>query len=312
MPPPPILLATDGSPDTEALCAAAHFVASRWQVPVEVIAVCEPTPLAPAVGGGVVSAPEIDAIRQQTLREDVRRAIALSVRGDASWPIEVPVGTPSEVVARTACQRDARLIIMGIGRHNAFDRLLGTETTLATVRKSCTPILAVGASFAGQLQHAVVGMDFSGASLHAARLVLSLMGAGSTLTMVHVRPALDHPRADWAAWDQSYGASLTPLFSDVVAALRAPSHIAVHIVSVRGDPAPALLAYAQQHHADVIAVGTQRTGILDRLLVGSVATRVLRNARTTTLAVPTNATASEDADIEVAAGIRAHVGDHRA
>jgi nucleotide-binding universal stress UspA family protein len=312
MPPPPILLATDGSPETEALCAAAHFVASRWNAPVEVLAVCEPTPLAPAVGGGVVSAPEIDAIRQQTKREDVRRAIALSVRGDASWPIDVPIGTPSDMVARTACERDAQLVIMGIGRHNPLDRLLGTETTLATIRKSCTPILAVGSTFAGQLQHAVVGMDFSTASVHAAQLVLSLLGTGGTLTLVHVRPALDHPRADWAAWDQSYGASLTPLFADVVAALQPPSQLSVHTVSVRGDPAPALLAYAQQHHADLIGVGTQRTGILDRLLVGSVATRVLRNARITTLAVPATIVASENAEVDVAPGIRAKIGKHGA
>ena len=312
MPPLPILLATDGSPETEALCAAAHFVSSRWNAPIEVVAVCEPTPLAPAVGGGVVSAPEIDAIRQQSMREDVRRAIALSVRGDASWPVEVPIGGASDVVARTACQRNAQLIIMGIGRHNPLDRLFGTETTLATVRKSCTPILAVSAAFAGQIHNAIVGMDFSAASVHAARLVLSLLRGGSTLTLVHVRPALDHPRADWAAWDQSYGASLTPLFADVVASLRAPADIVVHTVSVRGDPAPALLIYAQQHHADLIGIGTQRTGLPDRLLVGSVATRVLRNARIATLAVPATAAASEKADVEITAGIRAHVGNHGA
>ena len=57
-------------------------------------------------------------------------------------------------------------------------------------------------------------------------------------------------------------------------------------VLVRGDPAASLLSYAQQAACDLIAVGTQRYGFLERMVVGSVATRVLRAARCGVLAVP--------------------------
>jgi nucleotide-binding universal stress UspA family protein len=53
-----------------------------------------------------------------------------------------------------------------------------------------------------------------------------------------------------------------------------------------------LLAYAQQEHADLIAMGTQRRGLIERLVVGSVATRVLRATRHAVLAVPGAAVAS--------------------
>jgi nucleotide-binding universal stress UspA family protein len=46
------------------------------------------------------------------------------------------------------------------------------------------------------------------------------------------------------------------------------------------------LSFAQQAQCDLIAVGTQRHSFLERLVVGSVATRVLRTARCGVLAVP--------------------------
>ena len=60
----------------------------------------------------------------------------------------------------------------------------------------------------------------------------------------------------------------------------------VETVTVRGDPAASLLSMAQQTQCDLIAVGTQRHSVLERLIVGSVATRVLRSARCSVLAVP--------------------------
>jgi nucleotide-binding universal stress UspA family protein len=60
----------------------------------------------------------------------------------------------------------------------------------------------------------------------------------------------------------------------------------VETVTVRGDPAASLLSYMQQSQAELLAVGTQRHGFLERLVVGSVATRVLRAARRGVLAVP--------------------------
>lgn len=70
------------------------------------------------------------------------------------------------------------------------------------------------------------------------------------------------------------------------AQLDVPEGITVDTVAVRGDPAPVLLAFAQQAHADLVAVGTQRHSFIEGLVVGSVATRILRTARVGVLAVP--------------------------
>lgn len=52
----------------------------------------------------------------------------------------------------------------------------------------------------------------------------------------------------------------------------------VHTAVVRGAPHRAILDYADEHGADLVVVGTHGRKGLDRLLLGSVAERVLRTA----------------------------------
>ncbi len=286
----PIVVACDGAAAAqEALFAAAQCAAGAFDASIQVVGVCAPTP---GVAAGMDALPvplELDEMRRLSMLEDVRRAVSIAVAAAPSWPSEVLVGPPPRVLATEAARRGASLLVMGIGRHNPLDRLFGTETTLATLRESSVPVLAVGARFAVPPQQAVIGLDFSDASIHAAHLALRLVGPTGKLTLVHVRPRFEHPSADWQAWDADYGRTLPPLFDKVRAHLNAPAGVTVETVTVRGDPAPALLAVAQQANADLIAVGTQRHSFIERLVVGSVATRVLRTARCAVLAVPAGA-----------------------
>ncbi|MFN9311269.1 universal stress protein [Gemmatimonas sp.] len=283
----PVLVATDGNPVShEAVFNAARLAASGFGGSIEVIGVCEPMP-GVAAGMDVLPVPaELDEARRGAMRDDLRRSVNIAAAGDPSWPIHVLVGSPARTLASEAERRDAALIVMGIGRHNPLDRLFGTETTLATLRESRVPILAVGPNFPAVPARAVVGLDFSTSSIQAAHLALRLLAPGGRLTLVHVRPRFEHPSADWQAWDAEYGRTLPPLFAQVSGQLEVPAGITVDTVAVRGDPAPALLAFAQQVNADLVAVGTQRHAFFERLVVGSVATRVLRTSRVGVLAVP--------------------------
>ncbi len=62
--------------------------------------------------------------------------------------------------------------------------------------------------------------------------------------------------------------------------------VPVTVAGTGGDPAEEILGYAQRHPIDLIVVGTQgRTGV-SRVLLGSVAERVVRGARCPVLVVP--------------------------
>ncbi len=293
--PGPVLVASDGTAVShDALFGAARLAASTFGTSIEILGVCEPIT---GVAGGMDVLPipaELDEARRSTMQADLRRSVSIADTGDPTWPITVLTGSPARTLASEAALRDASLIVMGIGRHNPLDRLFGTETTLATLRESRVPVLAVGTNFPVTPQHAVVGLDFSAASVQAARMAMQMLAGGGRLTLVHVRPRFEHPSSDWQTWDAEYGRTLPPLFDQVRQALDAREDIIVETVTVRGDPAPALIAFAQQAHADLVAVGTQRHSLFERLVVGSVATRVLRTARCGVLAVPQSRGAASD------------------
>jgi nucleotide-binding universal stress UspA family protein len=79
-------------------------------------------------------------------------------------------------------------------------------------------------------------------------------------------------------------------------------HIGVHHVFLEGDPATEIVRYAKDAGMDLIVMGTHgRTG-LERLLMGSVAERVLREAPCSVLVVklPKGLTATEKSPVVVA------------
>lgn len=283
----PVLVACDGAPAHDTIFTAARHAAEALAARVEVVGVCSPT-VDVAAGAGILPPPvALDERRRLRFLADVERAVSIG-GGDGSWPVEVRLGAPASTLAEHAAQQKASLLVMGLGRHSPLDRLFGTEVTLSTLRESRVPILAVGATFDAP-RHVVVGTDFSACSIEAARLALKLIGETGRLTLIHVRPSLEQSTPDSQAWEAEYSRKLPPLFEDLRTKLDAPSGVHVETVTMRGDAPVALLAYVQQTGADMIAVGTQRHGLLERLIVGSVAARIMRTARCPVLAVPARA-----------------------
>jgi nucleotide-binding universal stress UspA family protein len=82
--------------------------------------------------------------------------------------------------------------------------------------------------------------------------------------------------------------------------------ITVHHVFLEGDPATEIVRYVHDAGIDLVVMGTHgRTG-LERLLLGSVAEKVMRDAPCSVLVVklPRGMPTPQRADVEVAAGRR--------
>jgi nucleotide-binding universal stress UspA family protein len=77
---------------------------------------------------------------------------------------------------------------------------------------------------------------------------------------------------------------VTRLLADAVA--EAGPDVEVTVAGVGGDPAEEILRYAVGHPIDLIVVGTHGRSGVSRLLLGSVADRVVRGARCPVLVVP--------------------------
>ena len=72
-----------------------------------------------------------------------------------------------------------------------------------------------------------------------------------------------------------------------------------------GSPAHAIVRYAADHQADLIVVGSHGRGTVSRLLLGSVAERVLHHAGRSVLVVSHHARVREPLDIGVATTVSA-------
>jgi len=69
-------------------------------------------------------------------------------------------------------------------------------------------------------------------------------------------------------------------------ALNVPAGMQVQQMMLSGSPAAALLELADRKNADLIVAGTHGAGLMQRLFVGSVATRLMRHSTRSLLIVP--------------------------
>jgi len=296
----PILLASDGRGATDATFAAARFVAERLGTAVEVVAVLEPLPvylMAPEVP---VVPPEFERERHAALEETLRARLAAA--GVDRWPVRFRFGEAASTIVETARERDSTLIVVGLGRHLVRDRILGGEHALRVVRAADRPVLAVGPEFRSIVRTAVVGVDFSPASVRAARAALLMLPENGRLVLVHVHPPLDLPlaaetggaigrgeleqiTARWAGEAEVAAGGRFALLRDELRQYTPPG--ATIETRVREGPVvETVLAVADEVGADLVAAGTHGPGLVERFFVGSVATDLLRAAGRTVLIAP--------------------------
>ncbi len=138
----------------------------------------------------------------------------------------------------------------------------------------------------------LVAVDFSEVTGDLMRAVAMLARAlGAEVRLVHVAP----PEPDFVGYEvgpdtvrqriaEEYRAARQQLHA-LEESLRGETP-RVSALMVQGDPVEKILASAREFAADLIALGSHGHGALYELLVGSVASGVLKSARCPVLVVP--------------------------
>jgi nucleotide-binding universal stress UspA family protein len=124
----------------------------------------------------------------------------------------------------------------------------------------------------------VVPVDFSEQSMGALDLALGLVDDTSNVHVIHVLPPMSvfEVRAAWT--DTEYGGRPQRCETALRQRFRAPKYDKVQISVASGDPGQEIADFAKQIGADLIVLSSHgRTGP-SRLLIGSVAERVVRLA----------------------------------
>lgn len=201
-------------------------------------------------------------------------------------PIEaeyfVVAGVPADVVLRAADDVGADLIVLGTHGRTGLKRLLAGSVAEAVLRRARRPVLALSSPDTatsregpGVILHPT---DFSTAAQDATRAARALArDRGARLVLLHVVAGEVIPSS----------VSLTLMALDtgrealetLRTGLDGPDlKFPVEVRQLRGDPADTVLRVAREEKADLVVMGSHGRSGLGRLLAGSVAEGVLREA----------------------------------
>ena len=281
----PIVLAAKPFDMTPEPLAVARWLAHREDRELHVISIVEDHD-ALSIASGSAPLPdrfyteEKDAITSRLMTEAGAGADAVTCQ------VTVENGPGAHAVVDLARLRNARLIVIGTGRHDALGRFIYGERAMQIVRSADRPVLVVPRGAARvPLHHAIVAVDFSRSALRAACAIIPMLTAGAQLTLLHVRPALPKPSRVRAGFPGD--APCDDLFTRFISLLPMVPGINVTTRLLWGDPVEAISEYARAAGADLIACGRlRRHSIAERLWVGSVSAGLLRSASCAVLVAP--------------------------
>jgi len=285
-----VLLATDGSPGAVAAARVAYALATKHHAKVNVVSVVDtrsapiPPPLDAAIAlGDVVGGETIHKEQEQAIRAELSGATGSSI----DWPVRIMLGTPATSIVKEARHLGAVLIILGLRRHGRLDRVVNDETTLNVMRNASCPVLGAVAELSELPGRVLSAMDFSDGSLIAVRSAMAVVCDDAKLVLAYVRPMsgflVDEGEA--RIHDMGVEAGFTKVAHELGQDGVTFDHVVLH--HAPGESiACALLDYADEIGSDLIAAGSVRHSRLDRWMVGSVSTELVRDGRRSVLIVP--------------------------
>ena len=296
----PVIVATDGQAQSDGALVVGRMFAGSDDA-LRVVSVVRPVPIIPE--SGMIVSKEIEISRRAEMMREV--IVQMTRTWDAPLDLEVEEGDPASVIARLAHQSNATMIVCGLGRHRVPDRVFGDETALRLIRLADVPVFAATEGLTHAPTRIVVACDFSETSLRAARMAIELASTSATIYLVHVAPR-DHNRYEWDGWGKAYRQDALDALEKTKEQLRPAPDMGVQPVMLQGNVATEILAFAASVDADLIATGSHGYGFVARMLIGSVATRIIRLSTRSVLTVP-RAAAMTDARITVGAPVGEHV-----
>lgn len=286
----PVVIAVGATGGTQAL-RVGRSIATHWATDVVVASAVEPPPVYTFEANRATLLPWLLEQQLGERRESVHDRLHWSdglTPGAVEPRVEVRYGSSADVIADVARELDARLIVMGIGPHSLRHRLLSAGTAWATGRHAPRPVLAVADDAPELARVAVVAMDFSPESIYAAKAALPLLAEGAVVYLVHAwsRVEAAFPSVQLSTLNEAYAASLPERFALVRQALGHVDGITFESIVLEGPPAEMVLAAARAKQASLVIAGTHGRGAIERWLLGSTSSALLRGAEHSVLLAP--------------------------
>jgi nucleotide-binding universal stress UspA family protein len=279
-----VLCATDLSETADGAIRAADREA-RWHgaelVVLHVVPVTYPgAPMSPESLEHTMVQQE--ALASNVIDELLERVERLTGRDAGQVSVMVEDGSPEETIVRQADVVGADLVVVGaIG--STRDRLFGSVAEKVVRRAHVSVLVARPGGDTGGI---VLGTDFSSPAEPAARLAADeAVRRCAGITVLHsielVGPelAIGEPAALPPIALGAYPiAEMRESARRRLAATLVHLGIAGEIAVTEGPPSEAIVRVAAEQRADLVVIGTSGRRGIDRILLGSVALKVVREA----------------------------------
>ncbi|AFE10810.1 universal stress family protein [Corallococcus coralloides DSM 2259] len=253
-------------------------------------------PLAPGAAVTLVHALPGRAPREfvEQARERAGRTLAVIAQelhaslhaagSSASVEARLVFGKPAPTLVRQAQSAGTDLIVLGRhGRRPVRDLFLGS-TAEHVIRYGPSPVLVVHGLVEDPYRRPLVAVDAEETARHAAGFLPALVEPRISLRLIHAYESpLEYMVFPGLTLEER--ARYRERFKD--SALRQLRSLHRHLDALglhyrqaleHGSPYSIILKEARRHRADLLALGTQARSGLSRVLLGSVATDVIREA----------------------------------
>ena len=204
------------------------------------------------------------------------------------------IGPPDEILAGTALEHAAELIVVGTHGHTGIARFLMGSVASSTIRHAPCDVLVVrGRSAKAAFERPLVATDFTPAASKAISHATWVCAPGTAIDALH---AWHLPTGSWGAtllgqarfpWSEVRDAVVTSATAraDRLVAEHAALGTAVRVALVQGPPTHAITHAAEDGHHGLIVVGSHGHCGVRRWLLGSVADATVRHASCSVLVV---------------------------
>lgn len=284
-----LLVPLDGSPFAEAALPMAQEVAERTGARLRLVLVHEARP--GGVAGDQAAAADLELQRWEREYLD---AVAASLPPSGGQPVDAELleGLPGPVLAAEVTGRRCELVVMATHGRGAANRFwLGSVADYLIRHLEC-PILLVRADGrrAGatppRLRRILVALDTSTASERILDAVTAVAGAGAEVTVLHVvepvfgaaQPGLPYPVPMDPRLVEDLSGVARQRLERVTGRLVERGVTGIPKVLVGTGAAHRILEEVGAGGYDTVALTTHGAGGLRRLLLGSVADKVVRGA----------------------------------
>lgn len=192
---------------------------------------------------------------------------------------------PGKHILSYAEEHKTDLVVMGTHGRRGVDRMLLGSVTEEVVRQASCPVLtvrkALTTSPSKTIRRVLVPIDFSEASERALQHAYELaMTYGAEIVVLHAIEEVVLPMAYGVAPKQVDAEAVRPDVESALAELL-KKHVGIEHARAEvrvGYPPQQILEAIEEESADLVVMGTHGREGLNRLLMGSVAERIVRHA----------------------------------